>query len=217
MHLSRTTMLPFSTISLSLSLSASVSGQVDSSDYTDCESCVEAGWGWSWSKQACGGYLSTNCDPDSTDAYDEEEDEDFLSAAESDYAQPEEATIPFQIPEPAPLPREPLEWANTEPTTHLWQLAHAGDLQSLAAWLYREPSIVHLRSEDGRGPLFWASEYEQWEMIDFLIERGADVDATDAVGNKPADMLPAGARRPKNIRSTLNTQQAAAQAAQGGR
>lgn len=131
-------------------------------------------------------------------------------------------SMPFEIPAPAPLPSEPLEWSNTEQTTHLWQLANNGDIQSLAAWsvglrrdgcmcwaacrllltrlltlphslssgrVYREPTIVHLRSEDGRGALFWASEYEKYEMIDFLLERGADPQATDATGNKPEGQL----------------------------
>jgi hypothetical protein len=72
---------------------------------------------------------------------------------------------PIRIPDPAPLPSEPLPWANTEETTQLWQLVHSGDLQSLATWLYREPEKVHLRAEDGRGPLFWANEYEKYEIV----------------------------------------------------
>jgi len=34
-------------------------------------------------------------------------------------------------------------------------------------------------------------------MIDFLLSRGADPDARDSNGNRPADLLPSGARRPK--------------------
>jgi ankyrin repeat protein len=79
--------------------------------------------------------------------------------------------------------------------------------------VYREPSIVHLRSEDGRGALFWAHEYAQWAMIDFLLARGADPDATDATGNRPADLLPQGAKRPKNM-PQLDEKQAAEQARQ---
>lgn len=52
-----------------------MSAQNDAAQHTDCESCVENGWGWSWSKGECGGYLNTNCDPDSADALDEDEDE----------------------------------------------------------------------------------------------------------------------------------------------
>ena len=54
---------------------------------------------------------------------------------------------------------------------------------------------VHLRAEDGRGPLWWAHEYEKWDIIDLLKERGADFDAVDVNEQKPADLLPAGAQR----------------------
>lgn len=54
---------------------------------------------------------------------------------------------------------------------------------------------VHLRAEDGRGPLWWAHEYEKWDIIDLLKERGADFNAVDINDQKPADLLPAGAQR----------------------
>lgn len=119
------------------------------------------------------------------------------------------------MPHPAPFPLDPLEWRNTEQTTHLWQLCNNGDIQSLGTWIYREPGIVHLRAEDGRGPLFWAYEYEKWEMVDFLLEWGADPDATDRDANKPEDLLPAGSKKPGNVKKTFD--QAAAMAAAAGR
>ena len=36
------------------------------------------------------------------------------------------------------------------------------------------------RAADGRGPLFWATEYKQEEMIALLKEAGADENAKDA-------------------------------------
>ncbi len=79
-------------------------------------------------------------------------------------------------------------WSNTPETTLLWQLVHAGDLPSLKSLLYREPSHVHLRAEDGRGPLFWAYEYDKTEIIDFLLERGADAEALDVNSQKPNEL-----------------------------
>jgi ankyrin repeat protein len=87
-------------------------------------------------------------------------------------------------------------WANTLETTQLWQLANLGDLPALKDMLYQHPAHVHLRAEDGRGPLFWAYEYEKWDLVDFLLERGADPNAVDAEGQKPAELLPVGAKRP---------------------
>jgi hypothetical protein len=122
-------------------------------------------------------------------------------------------TTPFQIPDPAPIPTEPVPHANTEQTTLIWNLCHKGDLQQLAAWIFREPGVVHLRSEDGRGALWWANEFAHFDMIDFLIERGADPEATDDAGNSPAELLPASAKRPRNVQK-VNTEQAAQMAKQ---
>ena len=76
----------------------------------------------------------------------------------------------------------------------------SGGLSSFACvalFSFLIPSFVqvHLRAEDGRGPLWWAHEYEKWDIIDLLKERGADFDAVDINEQKPADLLPAGAQR----------------------
>jgi len=188
-------------LALSLALTASVpfSAALQASDFTDCESCVEHGWGWSWLREKCGGYLNTNCDPNSAEALDEEEEEDFSIPEPQQQQQQPPPPQPqdISIPDPAPIPEEPVEWRNTEETTRLWQLANAGDLRNLANWVYHQPSIVHLRSEDGRGALFWAYEYAKWDMVDFLLERGADPEARDANGMKPEEMTPPGLKRPQ--------------------
>ena len=33
------------------------------------------------------------------------------------------------------------------------------------------PELVHIRAEDGRGPLWWAYEYQEAAVIDFLLAR----------------------------------------------
>ena len=42
-----------------------------------------------------------------------------------------------------------------------------------------------LRSEDGRGILFWAHEFDQPEMVEFALKLGADPEAIDANGSFP--------------------------------
>jgi len=150
---------------------------------------VGAGWGWSHGKNECGAYLNTNCDADSSEAADDDEEEDEDDDVEFTTSQQEQQRQEeIRIPDPAPIPAEPLGWANTEQTTLLWQLVHAGDINSLKSLLYREPTYVHHRAEDGRGPLFWAYEYQKSEIIDFLLERGADPDALDVNNQKPAEL-----------------------------
>ena len=49
------------------------------------------------------------------------------------------------------------------------------------------PPLLYLTrvSEDGRGPLFWAYEYERYDMVKLLLDKGADAAAVDAKGNTP--------------------------------
>ena len=46
-------------------------------------------------------------------------------------------------------------WQNTEETTRLWNMINKNDLEGLQNWIDIEPYVVSLRSEDGRGPLWW--------------------------------------------------------------
>jgi len=70
---------------------------------------------------------------------------------------------------------EEVEWANTEQTTNLWRVCSLKDIYTLKLLVEEDPSLVTVRSEDGRGPLFWAHEYGFTEGIyhnhleDFII------------------------------------------------
>ena len=60
----------------------------------------------------------------------------------------------------------------------------------MEAWLKRAPGLIHLRAEDGRGPLWWAYEYDRPDMVALLVREGADPDATDSLGMAPREMAP---------------------------
>ena len=64
------------------------------------------------------------------------------------------------------------EWSNSETTTAMWSLIDHGDTSELIKALNADPDLVYLRSEDGRGPLFWAYEYERYDMVKILLDRG---------------------------------------------
>lgn len=49
----------------------------------------------------------------------------------------------------------------------------------------RQPYVAHVRSGDGRGPLFWAHEYGRDEIRRFLEKQGVDQEARDSKGNTP--------------------------------
>eukprot|EP00939_MAST-03C_sp_MAST-3C-sp1_P002343 g2343.t1 len=78
-----------------------------------------------------------------------------------------------------------MKWQNTEDTTRLWKIIQSGDVELLEEAIDIEPYLVHVRSEDGRGPLFWAHERGNDAMVDLLISNGADPEAEDATGLKP--------------------------------
>ena len=70
----------------------------------------------------------------------------------------------------------------------MWSLIASGKTDDLKQWIDHAPSIVKMRSEDGRGPLWWAYEYDRPDMVHLLVENGADLDATDALGMVPKEM-----------------------------
>jgi hypothetical protein len=79
-------------------------------------------------------------------------------------------------------------WADTALTTRLWQIISNGETGELESLLTDDPSVVKVRSSDGRGPLWWAHEYQQPLMVQLLLEHGASPDEQDADGKKPSEI-----------------------------
>ena len=52
-----------------------------------------------------------------------------------------------------------------------------------------DPNVVHVRSGDGRGPLWWAYEHGRTDMVKLLMTNGADPNAIDSKGKKPQSMM----------------------------
>ena len=66
--------------------------------------------------------------------------------------------------------------------TRTWEAIYRDDYDALSALVAREKALVHARSEDGRGPLFWAYEYGRQTMVTLLLKAGANPTAKDASG-----------------------------------
>eukprot|EP01059_Diplonema_ambulator_P022357 TRINITY_DN37644_c0_g1_i1.p1 TRINITY_DN37644_c0_g1~~TRINITY_DN37644_c0_g1_i1.p1 ORF type:complete len:154 (+),score=74.75 TRINITY_DN37644_c0_g1_i1:45-464(+) len=79
-------------------------------------------------------------------------------------------------------------WRDTEMTTNLWRMCSQGNLEELKALVEDQPDAVHMRSNDGRGPLWWASEHKQKEVYDFLVSKGANPGETDVDGRTAVEM-----------------------------
>lgn len=73
-----------------------------------------------------------------------------------------------------------------EALTKAWEAAYRDDFDALSALLTKEPKLVHARTADGRGPLFWAHEYGRQMMIMLLLKAGCNPNARDAVDKTPA-------------------------------
>merc|ERR1711907_150231 len=99
-----------------------------------------------------------------------------------------------QYPPPPPpeqyLSQEPDAWKNTYATTRLWEVISKNDMQGLQDMIKVNPRVVHARAEDGRGPLFWAYEYQRPEMIKLLQTSGVDATVKDKDGMTPTQMAP---------------------------
>ena len=119
---------------------------------------------------------------DEVDDDEDEEDEDFDDDDE-DLDEDEDEDDDDDIADDA------VPWMNTAATTHMWELINAQSTEKLREWLKTEPQIVRIRSEDGRGPLWWAYENGHMDIVDLLVESGAKEDEKDSSGKTPKDML----------------------------
>merc|ERR1712167_230664 len=78
---------------------------------------------------------------------------------------------------------EKYPWRNTPYTTKLWNMIHEKDYDGIKEWIEKEPEVVHIRSGDGRGPLWWAYEHKNKKIVKLLKKHGADKNALDSEGN----------------------------------
>ena len=80
------------------------------------------------------------------------------------------------------------DWENNEMTTMMWEIVAQGKLGELKSLLHEHPQVAHIRSEDGRGPMWWAYEYGRTNMIKILKQVGVSEERTDERGLRPTDL-----------------------------
>lgn len=80
------------------------------------------------------------------------------------------------------------EWQDTETTSALWASISQRDTAALENLLNADVANAHLRSVDGRGPLFWAYEYGHVSGIALLEAAGVSNTEEDAEGNTPIQL-----------------------------
>jgi dolichyl-diphosphooligosaccharide--protein glycosyltransferase len=94
--------------------------------------------------------------------------------------------IPKLSPEEVDMINE--EWENNELTTLLWELIAENRVAELREIFIERPQIAHIRSEDGRGPMWWAHENGRTKIIEMLKKLQVSEKRTDADGISPLDV-----------------------------
>lgn len=79
------------------------------------------------------------------------------------------------------------KWDNNEVTTGMWELISQNDIAGLRDLLLENPAAAHVRSQDGRGPMWWAHEYKRTTIINLLKKLGVSEDRRDVDGMSPLD------------------------------
>jgi dolichyl-diphosphooligosaccharide--protein glycosyltransferase len=79
-------------------------------------------------------------------------------------------------------------WENSELTTLLWELIHHDKEDEFYQLIQESPSLVHIRSDDGRGPMFWAHEYGRAKMVASMRKLRVREDRKDSKGLTPLDV-----------------------------
>jgi len=80
-------------------------------------------------------------------------------------------------------------WEDTPSTTLMWHLVTTNQVEDLESWLDQDPGAAWLRSEDGRGPMWWAAESNNQDIVAMLKKMGVPLADKDKNGLAPDDLL----------------------------
>ncbi len=92
-----------------------------------------------------------------------------------------------------PLTKEQIKeinqrWEDNEIMSTLYEIIRTQQLDQLEALLQSQPVIAHMRSKDGRGPMWWAHEHGRPMMIKILKSHGVSEKLKDKDGITPLDL-----------------------------
>jgi dolichyl-diphosphooligosaccharide---protein glycosyltransferase len=79
-------------------------------------------------------------------------------------------------------------WENSPLTTMLWELISENRLAEFNSIVQESPGLAHVRSEDGRGPMWWAHEYGRRDFVAKMRELKVREDLRDAKDLTPLDV-----------------------------
>ena len=79
------------------------------------------------------------------------------------------------------------QWQNNEMTSMLYEMIAHDHFEELREVLMSNPQLAHIRSEDGRGPMWWAYEFKRPKIIKMLKALQVSETRTDEEGRTPLD------------------------------
>jgi dolichyl-diphosphooligosaccharide--protein glycosyltransferase len=93
----------------------------------------------------------------------------------------------------AKLPQDEIDrlnkvWNDNEITGTLYEVISSGDFMTLRELLGGAPEMAHIRSKDGRGPMWWAHENGHSSIVKALKRLGVSEELKDAKGMTPLDL-----------------------------
>ena len=80
-------------------------------------------------------------------------------------------------------------WEDTEDTTLMWKIVNSNAVDDLERWLHADPGAAWLRSADGRGPMWWAFESKNQDIVTILMKMGVPHTDMDKNGHTPVGLL----------------------------
>lgn len=82
-----------------------------------------------------------------------------------------------------------VSWKDTPETTQMRELLFQGKEEEFRSLIQTDPGLVHMRSADGRGPVWWAVEFNRPNILQYLIAMGVDTTQKDSFGLTPPQLL----------------------------
>jgi len=80
----------------------------------------------------------------------------------------------------------PEAWDDNQATTAVWTAIHVNKIAEFRDMLIENPELAHIRSKDGRGPIWWAHEYGRTKFVKLLTKLGvSSTELKDEYGFTP--------------------------------
>jgi len=79
-------------------------------------------------------------------------------------------------------------WEDNSITSNMFEIVRMNDMDTMTMLLENQPAYAHIRSKDGRGPMWWAHEHGRKEIVKLLKSHGVSDKLRDTDGITPSEM-----------------------------